>query len=113
MDIQFLQDDLEKTANSGHRPRKWPQKRFDLYMQRLMALKAASNLLEAKSAPGHLEELRHLPNRHVLSLRLDGGNRLILEPANKPIPEHADGSLDWERVTAIQIVEIEDYHGKK
>ncbi len=111
MDIQFLQDDLRKVADSGRRPRKWPQKRFDLYIQRLMTLKAANNLLEAKSAPGHLEELRHFPDCHVLSLRLDDGKRLILEPANDPIPEHTDGSLDWAHVTAIQIVRIEDYHG--
>jgi len=36
--------------------------------------------------------------------------RLIFEPADNPPPTKDDGGLDWNEVTAIRIVEIEDYH---
>ena len=44
------------------------------------------------------------------SVRLDGGCRLLFEPAHDPPPRRDDGSLDWQRVTAIRIVYIGDYH---
>jgi len=46
-----------------------------------------------------------------LAVKLDQGLRLTFEPANDPIPQKADGGLDWSQVTAIRIIKIaEDYH---
>jgi hypothetical protein len=45
-----------------------------------------------------------------LGMRLTGGKRLIFEPANDPLPTLDDGGLDWERVDAIRVLEIVDYH---
>ena len=36
--------------------------------------------------------------------------RMILEPADDPIPTREDGSIDLERVTSIRILEVKDYH---
>lgn len=36
--------------------------------------------------------------------------RLILEPDHDPIPKKGDGSVDLERITAIRILRVEDYH---
>ncbi len=44
------------------------------------------------------------------ALDLDGGKRLVFESANDPVPLREDDSIDWSRVTAIQIVFIGDYH---
>lgn len=41
---------------------------------------------------------------------LDGGRRLVFEPAHDPVPERPDGSPAWDQVTAIRIVYIGDYH---
>jgi proteic killer suppression protein len=55
------------------------------------------------------EELKG--NRKVqLSVRLEGGHRLIFEPADDPIPRKPDGGLDWREVRAIRILSVEDYH---
>jgi len=31
--------------------------------------------------------------------------------ANDPVPRREDGGIDLERVTAIRILEVVDYHG--
>lgn len=41
---------------------------------------------------------------------LDGLWRLVLEPANDPLPRKEDGGLDLARITAVEIVEVIDYH---
>ncbi len=46
-----------------------------------------------------------------LSLDLDGPYRLIIEPTNDPLPTRDDGGLDWQGITAIRILCIEDTHG--
>jgi len=46
-----------------------------------------------------------------LAVKLDQGYRMVFEPADNPVPKKKDGGLDWDRVTAIRILELsEDYH---
>jgi proteic killer suppression protein len=35
----------------------------------------------------------------------------VFEPADEPVPTRDDGGLDWDRVTAVSIREVVDYHG--
>jgi toxin HigB-1 len=44
------------------------------------------------------------------ALDLQGGKRLVFEPANDPIPCKEDGSIHWAQVTAVRIVFVENYH---
>lgn len=37
--------------------------------------------------------------------------RLVFEPDHDPLPRLEDGGLDLRRVTAIQVLSVEDYHG--
>jgi proteic killer suppression protein len=37
--------------------------------------------------------------------------RLVFEVGNDPIPRRDDGGIDLQRVTAIRILEVVDYHG--
>ena len=41
---------------------------------------------------------------------LQGGDRLIFRPAKQPPPAKTDGSIDWNKVTEVTIVELGDYH---
>ena len=77
--------------------------------QRLDDLDAAFSLADFRSLPGQCEELK-AERKGQLSLRLQGGLRLIFEPANAPPPLRPDGGLDWERIDSVRILEIEDYH---
>lgn len=41
---------------------------------------------------------------------LHGGHRLVFQPTMQPPPAKPDGSIDWNQVSAITIVELGDYH---
>ncbi len=44
------------------------------------------------------------------AVSLEGGKRLVFEPANDPIPKTQDDAIDWASVTIVRIVFIGDYH---
>ena len=37
-------------------------------------------------------------------------HRLIFEPGHDPVPKREDGGIDTDKVTAIKIMEVTDYH---
>ena len=41
---------------------------------------------------------------------IDRQNRLVFAPDHDPILRRADGGIDTDRVTAIVIIEVIDYH---
>lgn len=67
-----------------------------------------------------LADMRNIPaaNCHELSgdkggllaVDVSGNYRLIFEPDYNPPPEKEDGGLDWQQVTKIKILSVEDYH---
>lgn len=77
---------------------------------RLDQLRAAPNLEPFRHLPGRCHELKG-DRQGQLALDLDGPRRLIFRPADDPPPIDPDGGLSWQKVTAIEIIEIEDYHG--
>jgi proteic killer suppression protein len=42
---------------------------------------------------------------------LDHPYRLLFEVANDPVPIRKEGGLDWENVTVIRILGVENTHG--
>lgn len=48
----------------------------------------------------------------TLSLDLDGPNRLIIKPCHQPVPRRLEGWLDWQQVTVIKVMGVENTHGK-
>jgi toxin HigB-1 len=111
MDIAFKKDLLRKCSNDhSYAQRKLGPIRAKKYLLRLQQMREAECL----------ENLRHLPQIDVheltadrkgqLACNLDHPYRLILEPAHDPIPSKEDGGLDWNQVTAVIVLGIEDYH---
>ena len=76
---------------------------------RLEQIKRFENLELLRFEPGHWHELTG-DRWGQLACSLDGANRLVFEPGNDPTPLKSDGGLDWTRVTAVEIIEIIDYH---
>jgi proteic killer suppression protein len=77
----------------------------------MASLEAAETLREMSGVPGNCHALRG--NRRLqFALHLWGSYRLVFEPDMRPLPTTEDGGLDTGRVTAIQIVEVVDYHGR-
>jgi toxin HigB-1 len=74
---------------------------------RLADLQAASNVRELIAGRPHpLKGDRD----GQFALDLQGGKRLVFEPADDPIPFGEDGEIDWTKVFKICIVFVGDYH---
>ena len=78
--------------------------------QRIEDFKAASTLEDMAKIPGaRCHELKGVRNGE-LAVDLSANFRLIFKPNHNPIPTKDDGGLNWREVTAIKILEVEDYH---
>lgn len=79
-------------------------------MQRLQELDAADTLADiGRVPPPRCHELKgELAGQ--LSVDLQHPYRLLFIPANDPVPRLADGGLDWNRVTEIEIIGVVDTH---
>ncbi len=111
MDILFQDRKLEKACNDQSLlVRRFGPIRAKLLRRRLDEFRAADTLEVMRSLPQvRCHELKG--NRAgTLAVDLDHPYRLIFEPANNPIPRKSDGGLNWEEVTAIRVLTMEDYH---
>ena len=79
-------------------------------MRRMAVLKAAGNLaLVPTTKPERRHQLKG--NREgAFAVDLIHPHRLVFEPNHEPMPLTDDGGIDTERVTAIKILEVIDYH---
>lgn len=77
--------------------------------RRLDQLRAAETLEVMRTLPGRCHELSQ-DRQGELAVDLRGPYRLVFEPAANPPPTREHGGLDWERVTAVRILQVEDYH---
>lgn len=76
---------------------------------RLKQISEVQNLEYLRFFPGNWHEL--IGDRWgQLAADLRGLSRLIFEPNHDPRPLKPDGGLDWKRITAVEIIEIVDYH---
>lgn len=111
MEILFKSRKLRKTMSSeALLVREYGKENAKMIMRRMLVLQAAECLTDVPRRP---------PDRcHALSGKRKGQyavdvkhpHRIILEPANDPIPLLEDGSVDLERVTSIRILGVGDYH---
>lgn len=90
--------------------RAFGEQRSKVLGRRLDQLRAAPHLGDFRQLPGRCHELKGA-RKGQLSIDLDGPYRLIFEHAHNPAPTRADGGLDWDGVTAIRILGVEDTHG--
>lgn len=111
MDIVFESSDLEKQCNNYKLlVKKQGSIRAKKIQQRLDDLSAAGSLQDLRMLPGRCHELKG-NMAGLLSLDIDHPYRLIFEPAHDPIPQKDDGGINWNDVTAVRIIGIEDTHG--
>ena len=111
MEIFFARKTLWKTCNVSKLLRKrHGERRARLISQRLGELSAADTLEVMRALPqAQCHELTG-NRKGQLTVALDGGWRLVFRP-REPVHYKPDGGLDWKRTTAIEIVQVVDYHG--
>lgn len=111
MQVFFRSKKLQKICSSSKEIQKaFGAARARKLQQRLLELRAAENLSQiSRLPPSRCHEMTG-NRRGQLSVDLDHPYRLFFIPANNPVPRNEDGGLDWEAVTEITIIEIEDPH---
>lgn len=96
---------LEKALIKAH-----GAERAKRIMRRLAQLQVAEVLEDLRNAPGRCHQL-HGNRDEEFTLDLDGPYRLAFRIANNPIPRSEDdGSIDWNLVTHIEVLEVVDTH---
>ena len=108
MEIVFATTDLQEVCENE----KKMKKKFGC----IQSLKLKTRLAELRAAKcvgelvtGHPHPLDYKRSGQF-SVSLWKGWRLIFESGNNPILRTSDNSVDWHKVTIVNIFSIEDYH---
>ena len=110
MDILFASKKLEQLCHDDElATRTYGAPSARKLRARLDDLIAAANLDYARKLPGHFHGLSG-DRAGQFALKLHGGCRLVLQPANEPLPQRPDGTIDLSKVTTIKVVYVGDYH---
>jgi proteic killer suppression protein len=106
--IIFLNEGLQLLcAAKREATRKLGKKNAKKLRTRLADLMAASRVTDLVA--GHPHPLKG-DRAGQFAVSLDGGFRLVFEPAANPAPLRDDGAVAWNAVTEVRIVFIGDYH---
>lgn len=111
MDIFFQKDKLRREFNTKKLlVRRHGKRRADLIDRRMVQLRAVAVLADLRNLPGRCHELKG-DRAGQLSMDLDHPYRLIFKPTDNPPPIKPDGGIDWTKVSAVTILNVEDTHG--
>jgi proteic killer suppression protein len=83
--------------------------RAKILRRRLTQLLTVKTLEEVRNLPGNYHELKD-NRKGQWACDLDQPYRLIFTPQERPIPLNEDGQYIWIEITAIEIIEIINYH---
>ena len=108
MDIFFVNDDLEALCSTERLQKKQlgnpGARKLRTRLADLAAAARVSDLVAGRPHPLKGDRVGQF------AVDLDGGRRLVFEPAQDPPPFHDDGAIAWDRVTSVRIAYIGDYH---
>ncbi len=111
MDIAFRTRKLEKAFNAADALRKtYGARMAKAIMMRMAVLRAARCLELVPTTPP--ERLHQLVGDRDGQFAVDLVHpyRLIFEANHKPLPRKDDGGIHKERITAVTILDVVDYH---
>lgn len=111
MDITFKTAKLEKTFNSEKMLiREYGAENARYIMRRMSVLRAAPVLAEVPNRnPERCHELKG-NRKGQFAVDIKDPFRIVFIPNHDSLPLRDDGGIDLARVTAITILDVEDYH---
>ncbi len=110
MDVTYVSKKLQKLCNTENGLRgEYGDRMAVKIMARLADLDGAENLAVMRLLPGRCHELTG-DRAGELAVDLVQPNRLVFRPNHDPVPRNESGTMLWDKVTKIVIVEIVDYH---
>jgi len=91
--------------------RRWGEEQSKLIARRLGELKAADNLETLRKL--HQLRAHELKGNRAGQISLDVKHpyRLLIIPDHDETPFKKDGGLDWQEITKVKILGVEDIHG--
>jgi proteic killer suppression protein len=110
--ISFKNKKLEKElCDEKALKRHWGHEQAKLIARRLTELAAAENLEILRKLP-QVKAHELLGNRAgQISLDIKYPYRLLITPDHEDTPRKEDGGLDWQKITKIKVLGLEDTHG--
>lgn len=110
MKISYKSNKLEKSLTEAKEIQKAFGTMAKKVNQRMMELRAASNLEVMKTIPAaNCHELKG-DRQGEFAVDISSNFRLIFKPDHRPVPRKEDKSIDCIKVTDVQILDIGDYH---
>ena len=114
MDVEFKSKKIRKIfENEKKLLVKYGSRRTEFIKRRMYELLAASCLEDLRNLPGvrlHQHTRSKGQKKAVFSVDLDHPYRLLFESAKDPEPTLPGGGVDWESVTEICIIGVENPH---
>lgn len=113
MEVFFRTRKLQKLFDSARNLRKeYGDRGARRIMTRLAVLLDAETLSEVPTTPPDRRHQLRGDRDEQYAVDLIHPYRLVFEPFHDPLPRREDGGIDLERVTAVMIIEVIDYHPK-
>ena len=110
MEIRFRTRRLQRLCNSHKELKRGFGELADVIALRLQLLANANHLGQVPhSMPIHRHELTGRRSGQF-AVNPRNSHRLVFRPDHNPVPVRLDGGIDVNAVTAIEIIEIIDYH---
>lgn len=110
MDIDFKNEKLRKIFNSKKGLKKAYGKNAETIMKRMAFLSASANLSLVPSDPPFGCHPLKGDRKGQFAVYLKHPFRLVFTANHSPVPVKPDGVVDIARITAIKIINVEDYH---
>ena len=111
MDIAFRTRKLEKAFNAAESLQKaYGARMAKVIMTRMAVLRAAGNLALVPVTPPDRRHQLAGNRKEQFAVDLVNPHRLVFKANHEPVPRKHDGGIDMERVTAITILDVVDYH---
>ena len=110
--ISFKNRKLEKEfCDEKALKRRWGAEQAKLIARRLTELAAAENLETLRKLPQ--VRAHELLGDHAGQISLDVKHpyRLLVAPDHEETPRKEDGGLDWQKITKVKVLGVEDIHG--
>ena len=111
MEITFRTRRLERTFGSDRELRRvYGADMAETIKNRIAVLRRVNSLTDLPATPPTRRHLLTGDRNGQYAIDLVHPYRLILEPSHNPVPRRDDGGIDTNRITAIIVVAVVDYH---
>lgn len=112
MQINYKNNSLKNSLTIPKVLAKTYGQRAQKIKQRIEDFKAAKNLAVIGKIPGAGCHQLKGNRKEELAVWISGNWRICFIADHNPLPLKEDGGLNWDDVTTIKIIKVEDYHKK-